>query len=233
VCMDTPISPTPAPVVSPTQVLLPTHHIRWKLIGVIFIIALFAGFEAYYFINKSIPEAVIPVFTPRPTSTVPADWKTYWNRQYGFEVKYPGDKFYQQDEERSLIGGVLNEKGVGIFLVDTTMTDAMCESFKTGELVQCAKVGLHFLGINKASVAMIQKLKSIGYNESDFKNKIIAGKTATVFNLGFEGDGATYYFLPTNESATIVIIHDYNKYGTRITSVELFDQILSTFKFTK
>src|SRR3990167_11271205 len=87
--MDTPTPLVPSPIVQPAPVLLPTHHVRWKLIGAIFVVALFAGFEAYYFINKSIPEEVIPVFTPRPTSDPTANWKTYWNREYGFEMKYP------------------------------------------------------------------------------------------------------------------------------------------------
>src|SRR3989344_447337 len=82
---------TPAPVISPVPVQQSANHIRWWLIGAIFIAALFAGFEAYYFINKSIPEAVIPAFTPRPTVDPTAGWKTYWNRQYGFEIRYPSE----------------------------------------------------------------------------------------------------------------------------------------------
>ena len=100
--MDTPISSTQAPVLPPAPVLLPAHHIRWKLISAIFVVALFAGFEAYYFINKSVAEEVIPVFTPRPTLDPTASWKTYWNKQYGFEVKYPSDWLLTENSDKQV-----------------------------------------------------------------------------------------------------------------------------------
>jgi len=99
--MDTPTPLVPSPIVQPAPVLLPTHHVRWKLISAIFIVALFAGFEAYYFINKSIPEPIIPTYTTRPTSDPTADWKTYWNRQYGFEMKYPEVNKFEVPEVRN------------------------------------------------------------------------------------------------------------------------------------
>ena len=51
--MDTPTPLVPAPVVPPAQVLLPAHHVRWKLISAIFVIALFAGAYIVFAKTKS------------------------------------------------------------------------------------------------------------------------------------------------------------------------------------
>ena len=84
--MDTPTPLVPAPVVPPAQVLLPAHHVRWKLISAIFVIALFAGAYIVFAKTKSIWPFVSGVSSPTVTG-----WKTYTNIKYGFSVQYPSD----------------------------------------------------------------------------------------------------------------------------------------------
>ncbi len=51
----------------------------------------------WYWQNQQVAQEVAPTFTPQPsvsaTLDATADWKTYTNTQYGFEFKYPDNRF--------------------------------------------------------------------------------------------------------------------------------------------
>jgi len=215
--MDTPTPLVPAPVVPPAQVLLPAHHIRWKLISAIFVVALFAGFEAYYFINKSIPEAVIPVFTPRPTSTVPADWKTYWNRQYGFEIKYPiSDTTYEKNGEALSV------------LIDATEKIQQIKEIEAGPGGGVPNV-LLIITTEKTSRQIDTKCPDGG---SITTRSIVGITAATCIYIPSEGPNvprAHLWMQFTNNGLLVTIQSEIYEETNKM----LVDQILSTFKFSK
>ena len=74
----------------------PKHFLNKKFV-VTFVVLLLLGSGAYvgiwYWQNQQVAQEVVPTFTPRASVTADptADWKTYTNAQYGFEFKYPVD----------------------------------------------------------------------------------------------------------------------------------------------
>ena len=82
-----PIIPQPEQLQYQTQVPEPKHFLNKKF-AITLVILLLLGVGASYGIwwwgNQNSQVAVLPA-TPDPT----ANWKTYTNTQYGFEIKYP------------------------------------------------------------------------------------------------------------------------------------------------
>ncbi len=85
-----PIQPE-QPVISPQQ--SKTH---WPILILVLVLAVVSYTGVAYwqnmwpFVEDEVTEAS-PSITPKSTSNVPADWKTYINDELGFEFKYPVD----------------------------------------------------------------------------------------------------------------------------------------------
>lgn len=112
-------SPIPPPM-QPVPTIAP-HATRWGMLGAVALFAGVIGAGAYFVLNQGPDYAdFVPTYTPRPsasttpTSTVPADWKTYTNTQYGFEFKYPPEWSPKYGEESGnpryyeILGRVVN-----------------------------------------------------------------------------------------------------------------------------
>ncbi len=81
-----------APMDSVVSPQVPDHkYFLNKKFIVTFVILLLLGTGAYagiwYWQNQQVAQEAVPTFTPRADET--ADWKTYTNTQYGFEVRDP------------------------------------------------------------------------------------------------------------------------------------------------
>jgi len=89
---------TPQPEQFPVQ---PQKHFLNKKFIVTFVVLLLLGASAYagiwYWQNQQVVQEAGPTFTPR--ADVTANWKTYTNTQYGFEIKYPAS--FRLSEEQS------------------------------------------------------------------------------------------------------------------------------------
>lgn len=210
-----PIIPQPqeqAPIPSPK------HFINKKFM-VTFVILMLFGSGAYagiwYWGNQQLTQEVVPTFTPRIDET--ADWKIYTNTQYGFEFKYPNQiyiseagaifKEYQgpSGEKRWLWIGVA--KATQKEKVDLEGRN-LGDKYKTG-LVDNTII---LIGGNKAEESII-----VNYPATD-EYLITAGffdKNSNLIYLNLEIDGNTIEVAKGD-----------------IKNINLFNQILSTFKFT-
>src|SRR3989344_6957614 len=159
---------------------------------------------------------------------ITADWKIYRNDQYGFEVDYPANIF-QLDKNTNTLSHTLNnfhkysakdgsdlELANDISIVFKKENDKGCNWLETG------------LG-----------LKSIGI---PFKSKKIKG---VKYETGAEGEGVEYYCVKNKDSQNVFLIERWFlnvSYSTDLPKQsdyinggkqeEIFNQVLSTFKFT-
>ncbi len=82
------------------------HHVLAYIVLGLLVLAI-ASVVLYLQVNKSVPEYQAPEHHTNTNSSVPADWKTYSNTQYGFEFKSP-------DQLNPLsVNGSVNVKGKG------------------------------------------------------------------------------------------------------------------------
>lgn len=105
---------------------------KWLLIILVIIIVLGGGYWAYVKYGKTsattsttspspatslkVSPSTSAAVSPTAYSTVPADWKTYTNEQFGFSFKYPSELTKEKDNVSNQATDVVFKKGS-----DTTM----------------------------------------------------------------------------------------------------------------
>lgn len=210
-------NPTPEPTLTPAQV--PEPKTRFPVIPVLLVILLLLlGSTAFlYYQNMQLKNMLAnyqtPVVSPTPTPTTDptADWKTYTNEKFGFSFKYPQE---------------LN------FITDTT--DKFVEN-----------------GINN-SMILVQNydgLKEPGNKPENLQLMILVANTKGEFNMENLSSPITSTIngiTLTKGTTTIkmqrvpVVIFNTSPHNVALalntpdsTQKDLFDQILSTFKFTQ
>ena len=159
---------------------------------------------------------------------ITADWKIYKNDQYGFELKYP-ENIFKLDKNTNTLSHMLNnfhkysakdgsDLGLAsdISIVFKKENDKGCNWLETG------------LGLKSIGVAF------------EFKN--IKG---VKYETGAEGEGVVYYCVKNKDNQNVFLIERWflnASYSTDLLKQsdyidggkqeEIFNQVLSTFKFT-
>ena len=157
------------------------------------------------------------------------NWKTYQNDQYGFELKYP-ENIFKLDKNTNTLSHTLNnfnnysakdgsDLGLAndISIVFKKENDKGCNWLETG------------LGLKSIGVAF------------EFKN--IKG---VKYETGAEGEGVEYYCVKNKDNQNVFLIERWFlniSYSTDLLKQadyidggkqeEIFNRIISTFKFTK
>lgn len=194
------------------------------LIGILLLLLIVGG--AYYLGKSSLPAgAPLPspastaISTPTPSTTDPtANWKTYTNSENGYTIKYPNDLFVRlvcPKEELDLTLRNPNDKREEIQADscgrDVRYTVEMHTYAKRPEEPQSDK-DYH---IDKEEI-------TIGGIKADkYVYTLINRGTTAPFSSWFE---------------SVLVTRGDKSYGIYLGNIKLqdtFDQILSTFKFTK
>lgn len=217
------------------------------LVGIIIILIVILGVGGI--LVWQLPKLPKEEVVPQEDET--ADWKTYRNEEYGFEIKYPEDviKLTERNEGIALSHSIsfehpdpcdfkgdapvrkeLTDFGIGIGVINKNLRETIIaresDSFVSG-----------FLLDNKLK---IEPGFIDGFNLGSLKGYRITS--------GMEGCGNYTYYIPLDSKNTLLvtrgfitelspIISDYQKYLqlpgiiTPEKEEKLFNQILSTFRF--
>lgn len=226
--METPITPQPVQTPTPVPVIPPMmpapvqpKPARWLwtvvlpaiiLIGAYFIAAQRIGMWPF------IPAEVVVTPFPSPSATpdVTANWKTYTNTEYGYELKYP-----VAYEVRTQIGNPQ------IFFPETELI--------TGEFASSFESQRVTITVGKQTSLSLQEWVRQKWPVADGRTQITQNITALInggTNTTINGHAALQIDLGEEKYA---FIDNGNKQVVRIFcwAQPSCPQILSTFKFTK
>ncbi len=166
---------------------------------------------AYFFSPKSITSK-LPTSSPATSIDPTANWKIYTDPQYGFTFKYPDTIFFKNDSINFLVAYPEDKKRENDFEIN--YRDFYIDS--------------SFVQQNMSFDAAISKAKEYFKPSSDYKIEYM--KNGFVKMSGYSnGKNNTRAFY--NYSGKAIELNYWQGYWT--VTPETFDQILSTFKFTK
>ena len=220
---------------SNNQKFMPNQKGFSKIAIIIIVLILIGG--AYFIFSKKDENVIVQNAKNQnsqsnnsSTGQVSIDnWKTYQNDQYGFELKYP-ENIFKLDKNTNTLSHTLNnfhkysakdgsDLGLAsdISIVFKKENDKGCNWLETG------------LGLKSIGVAF------------EFKN--IKG---VKYETGAEGEGVEYYCVKNKDNQNVFLIErwflnaSYSTYLLKQADYidggkqeEIFNRIISTFKFTK
>lgn len=222
-------TPIQTPVTPPPMELMPRKTITPKLIGVIvLLLVLGSGVYAgiWWWGNQQTAQEVMPTFTPRPTPDT-STWKTYANTRYGFEFKYP-------DTVKAVDNVQLPEVAY-LQSVEYSGKEAEPANFKQGIYARI-EVLPNTKSLSLASFVK-EYLKSYVTTQTQViingQDAIMVKYSNTYSNSESEGpySMATYYFLKGPNVYGVDARTNYKPATSE--HINIINQILSTFKFTK
>lgn len=191
--------------------------------AVVAIVSIYATSKYYEGANTAQPVAVIspiitPIATPTPLTTTPmstpvidekiADWKTYINKEYEYQIKYPSN---------FIIKEVVNNDGFGYRNYTTLTTKEIIEKYGKENNQH------HYLWINQQWL-----------NGSPLENRMGGEKTTigtvnflkVVQGGGFSPGGFTGFSTSKDDSAISIVTS-----SASVLADPIFTEILSSFKF--
>ena len=153
------------------------------------------------------PTQFVP--TDKPTTDPTANWKTYTNTQYGFSFKYP-------------VGFEVKENAPGYFVITTTAENAFNGSLQEGISIDARLL--------EPYTSMVNARKSITDSLTITENKEIS-EWEIYQGIGKDGmlKGVEFRIAISPYKTGAIRLETI----TNVKFLDIFDQILSTFKFTK
>ncbi len=168
-----------------------------------------------------------PIATLTPTPGPTAEWKTYTNPKYGFSLTYPIDIEFSASE--------LNPSFLGVDM-STEKLDFNRNYLDSKKTYQRAADNEHFFSLEIAGKSTNAPPECSTYNQN---NKIkIDGHPGVFSEKSFiQGGGPGYskFICIENGQYTYLFLTQYSANSPKESQqavIRLFDQILSTFKFT-
>ncbi|MDD2822705.1 MAG: hypothetical protein PHQ59_01355 [Candidatus Daviesbacteria bacterium] len=191
------------------------------ILGIVLFLGIVGG--VYYF-SKNSSSAIKnnPVNTPTPTATLKVDettnWKTYTNTEYGYSIKYPENISLEEmgvDVKGKLVKWIWIDKQIQISVTKANSSEC------------------------KVDCPIISKIESVKIDNTEGKKQSgyisqIGGRIPQSFQQVIIPHNGSYFNISLYELKNDSIKSSERKAGT-ITEAEikLFNQILSTFEFTK
>ncbi len=212
---------------------LPDKQKKIILWVIVIILALILGF--FWFksaINKleklgenvsqiKLPEIQTPIAeNPSAQTDETADWKTYTNDEYGFEIKYPNSWYFKEVEKGIVDGGIYfspyppdekDETG-GIAFTSEALNISANNLAEKSSLLEYVK---NYLNLSVATKFEIENIKVDGAD--GIKVRITCDGV---------GCGNPHWFVMKEEKVYIFNSGLSDK-------IDVFEKIISTFKFTK
>lgn len=197
------------------------RHLLAEILGIVLAGAVLAGGYFYYAsTTEPIPETKVPVHVEKDPTV---DWQTYTNAEYGFEFKYPKDWLAPKEstEEVYLVGEfgtIFDCEGVdcmeyGFFATKAPLSDFGPHALETPEQL------LNWINNTSTSADLYTLISDVTKDDQRLIKWSSEG-----------GIGIKYYRLDIFRPAINRIVHI--QFWTR-GDAKIFDQILSTFKFTE
>lgn len=194
---------------------------NWKYILIVATLAFLVGggilgYQYWWLPRQEIamPEIEIP---KKPVEDETADWKTYRNEEYGFEVKYPDDKFELKIKGDSACfeSGEVREGPIGQIACDFHITPSLLRGLSLEEFIKDSRAF--------PEDRSLEELASFGIV---FEKEIIGNQEWWRIHEPGHAEGIFHNYAQDEN----VVIDIWNTRGTVNESAE-FRQILSTFRF--
>lgn len=172
-------------------------------------------------LNKLNTTQITPTPEPQKTTDPTADWKTYTNNEYGFSFMYP-----PYLENKGNISGPYTGVSTAIrsFSDPATMsegTDMLFDGYVVYYVSDINALNFEtYLQNEKGAMDNAEYASMTGAKRVSLQNK----------GVGFVTDTRGYYYFPSNDNKKVVVF-GYTQKNQSFKPV--FDQILSTFKFTE
>lgn len=181
--------------------------------------------------------------TPSPTPDPTANWKTYTNTQYEYTIKYPANYLVGFCDE--LAGEFIESSGSELQVDILPFTEDIAQKYCPNELDNFLRILVFDIKIFNEFNKPLPELADSIYQQqkSHFKTTYISSLTKSKFdgydNCEYLFSGPSLFMLGGSESVkdgkykVIFFQKDANVYSLYLKNSGLFDQILSTFKFTE
>ena len=170
-----------------------------------------------------------PIDTSDFTLSEIEGWQTYRNEEFGFEVRYPSDYFYNAKQITENINTLFYGQATKLFASD---------GYVNGEYVPTLLIIWHPLSIQAYQEKTKEYNQHFGYKQSVFEQVVVNGQNISVFDIGSFNMGilcSGMSALSTQGTGIIGLNYtkceEENAAGLTQEDRDLFTQILSTFRF--
>lgn len=232
--------------INPEQPLEPSpppKKKRWILsvmVGIFVLLAGISGYLVYQNLQQKEEQALQTQVTPFPTVKNPTrgqelivDWKTYTNTKYYYTVKHPST--WRVKENNNISYDFVSFLPPDISVNDSTGTVGI-KAEKISTQVKTDADALRRFQDFMGSCSSQTPTQCTQKNSDDYqleKQITIAGKTAFQTYGGCCMDVGRHVFLYHNTNSYRFTLYDTESSKSNLNNENVFNQILSTFKFTK